>query len=103
LKEKADLAIHSFKDLPTQFHQDLCIAAVPERADTRDVLISEQYNSLHTLPNGAVIGTGSPRRKAQLEAINSNWKIEFINGNIDTRIQKLKIQKYDAIVSNHTL
>lgn len=95
---KADIAIHSFKDLPTQSHKDLCIASVPKRADARDVLISEKYNSLATLPDKAIIGTGSPRRKAQLQAINPNWKIEFINGNIDTRIQKLKSHLYDAIV-----
>lgn len=95
---KADIAIHSFKDLPTQFHKDLCIASVPKRADARDVLISEKYSSLATLPDKAIIGTGSPRRKAQLQAINPNWKIEFINGNIDTRIQKLKSHLYDAIV-----
>jgi len=95
---KADLAIHSYKDLPTQTHEDLRIAAVPKRADARDVLISEKYNRLDVLPDEAIIGTGSPRRKAQLLAINPNWKIEFINGNIDTRIQKLKTQSYNAII-----
>ncbi len=98
VEQKADIAIHSFKDLPTQFHQDLCIAAVPKRADARDVFISEQFNSLNELPNGSVIGTGSPRRKAQLQAINPAWNIKFINGNIDTRIQKLKNEDYDAII-----
>jgi len=96
--ERADMAIHSYKDLPTQTHEALCIAAVPQRADARDVLISEKYNGLSTLPDNAIIGTGSPRRKAQLQAINPNWKIEFINGNIDTRIQKLRTQQYDSII-----
>lgn len=95
---KADMAIHSFKDLPTQSHQDLRIAAVPKRADSRDVFISDRYRSLDSLPDGSIIGTGSPRRKAQLQAINANWNIKFINGNIDTRIQKLKSKAYDAII-----
>jgi len=98
IDQKADMAIHSYKDLPTEMHQALSIAAIPIRADARDVMISEKYNSLSQIPDNAIIGTGSPRRKAQLKAINPTWEIQFINGNIDTRIQKLKDNKYDAII-----
>jgi len=94
----ADLAIHSYKDLPTETHQDLCIAAVPPREDVRDVFISEKYTDINQLPNNAIIGTGSPRRNFQLKAINPNWEIKFINGNIDTRIKKMQSGNYDAIV-----
>jgi len=98
VNQNADIAIHSFKDLPTQIHQDLTIAAVPKRVDAKDVFISNKYNNLLDVPNSAIIGTGSPRRKAQLQSINPNWQINFINGNIDTRIQKLNSEKYDAII-----
>lgn len=98
VNDKADFAIHSYKDLPTETHQDLCIAAVPPREDTRDVFISEKYTDINQLPNNAVIGTGSPRRKYQLKALNPNWQIQFINGNIDTRIKKMQTGNYDAIV-----
>lgn len=94
----ADLAIHSYKDLPTETHQDLCIAAVPPREDVRDVFISEKYTDINQLPDDAIIGTGSPRRIFQLKAINPNWEVKFINGNIDTRIKKMQSGNYDAIV-----
>lgn len=96
--KKADMAIHSYKDLPTEINQYLSIAAIPTRADARDVMISEKYSGLQQIPDGSIIGTGSPRRKAQLKAINSTWDIKFINGNIDTRIKKLKAKQYDAII-----
>jgi len=98
INDEADLAIHSYKDLPTETHQELCIAAVPPREDVRDVFISDKYTDINQLPDNAIIGTGSPRRNFQLKAINPNWGIKFINGNIDTRIKKMQSGDYDAIV-----
>jgi len=98
IKKEADIAIHSYKDLPNEMVDGLTIAATPKRADARDVFISNTYNTLNDLPGDATIGTGSPRRKAQLLAINPNWNVKFINGNIDTRIQKLHNDNYDAII-----
>lgn len=98
IKKEADIAIHSYKDLPNEMVDGLTIASTPKRADARDVFISNSYNTLNDLPGDATIGTGSPRRKAQLLAINPNWNVKFINGNIDTRIQKLQNNNYDAII-----
>jgi len=92
------LAIHSYKDLPTETHPDLCIASVPLREDVRDVFVSEKYTDINQLPDNAIIGTGSPRRIFQLKALNPNWEVKFINGNIDTRIKKMQRGDYDAIV-----
>jgi len=94
----ADLAIHSYKDLPTESHQNLCMAAIPPREDARDVFISDKYTDINQLPDNAVVGTGSPRRIYQLKALNPNWEVKFINGNIDTRINKMQSGIYDAIV-----
>jgi len=98
INNEADLAIHSYKDLPTENHPSLSIAAVPKREDVRDVFISEKYTGINQLPGNSIIGTGSPRRNYQLKALNPNWNIKFINGNIDTRIKKMQAGNYDAIV-----
>ncbi|NQT84394.1 hydroxymethylbilane synthase [bacterium] len=103
VRGQARMAVHSMKDLPTELPPGLCIAAVPERADYRDVLISGKMLPLENMPPEAVIGTGSPRRKAQLLAIRPDLRIENIRGNLDTRIAKLRGTKaapvrYDAIV-----
>jgi len=98
INNMADLAIHSYKDLPTETHADLCIAAVPTREDARDVFISDKYTDINQLPINAIIGTGSPRRSFQLTALNPKWQVKFINGNVDTRIKKMQQGNYDAIV-----
>jgi hydroxymethylbilane synthase len=98
LNEEIDLAVHSMKDLPTQIPEELEIAAVPEREDARDVLISKDSKKLAGLARNCRIGTGSIRRQAQLLAIRPDLKIVDIRGNIDTRLKKLKSGSYDAIL-----
>jgi len=103
LREEARLAVHSAKDLPVDLPAGLCLAATPVREDFRDVLISRNRLALKELPPSAVIGTSSPRRKAQLLAYRADLRIEDIRGNLDTRIAKLRGERaspvhYDAIV-----
>jgi hydroxymethylbilane synthase len=91
-----NLAVHSLKDLPTQLPEGLTIAAVPEREDAHDVLISAKYQSVGELPKGARIGTSSVRRKAQLLARRPDLQIAEIRGNVGTRLQKAS--EYDGII-----
>lgn len=93
-----DLAVHSLKDLPTVQDDRFEIAAVPERADPRDALLCPEWLQLHTLPEGARIGTTSPRRIAQLLAHRPDFRFVAIRGNIDTRIRKLGRGECDALV-----
>ncbi len=93
-----DLAVHSLKDLPTELAPDFILAAIPERADARDVLVSERYRSLEALPHGAVIGTGSPRRQVQLRRSRPDLTFVEFRGNVDTRLRKLAAGHADAIV-----
>lgn len=90
LDNRADVAVHSMKDLPTMQAPGLALAAVPPRAPTADCLVSPYYNSLDELPDNAVIGTGSLRRKAQLLAINPKWNVQTIRGNLQTRLNKIR-------------
>jgi hydroxymethylbilane synthase len=85
-----DLAVHSLKDMPTLAAPGLCLAAVPERAEAGDVLVSAQAASLADLPQGAAIGTGSLRRRAQLIHFRRDLQMKDIRGNIDTRLRKLR-------------
>lgn len=93
-----DFAVHSMKDMPAELPEGLVIAAIPQRVDPRDVLISKHHLSLDELPEGAVIGTSSLRRSAQLLNIRPDLAIKWIRGNIDTRLKKLKEENYDAII-----
>ncbi len=94
-----DIAVHSLKDLPTDLPRGLRLAAFPKREDARDVLISRKRYSLKTLPKGAVVGTGSPRRKRQMEHARSDLRLVDIRGNLDTRVGKvLKDKTLDAVV-----
>ncbi|GAC1415438.1 MAG: hypothetical protein NVSMB62_03070 [Acidobacteriaceae bacterium] len=93
-----DLAVHSLKDLPTQIDPRFTLAAIPERADARDVWVCEPYWALHTLPMGGRIGTTSPRRQAQLLALRPDVKFVELRGNIDTRLRKLERGECDALV-----
>lgn len=93
-----DLAVHSLKDLPTELHSRFTLAAIPERADPRDVLLVPDWLQIHTLPMNARIGTTSPRRIAQLRAHNPEFRFVAIRGNIDTRIRKLGRGECDALV-----
>lgn len=98
LRKEIDLAVHSMKDLPTEIPAGLTIAAIPEREDPRDVLVSLDCRSLKELPSGARIGTGSLRRKAQLLHCRSELSILPIRGNIDTRLKKLQRGEVDALI-----
>ncbi len=93
-----DLAVHSLKDLPTVLDERFAIAAVPERADSRDALLCPEWLQLHTLPDGAVVGTTSPRRVAQLLAHRPDLRFVPIRGNIDTRLRKLGRGECDALI-----
>ncbi|WP_281194701.1 hydroxymethylbilane synthase [Halorubrum sp. F4] len=85
----ADLAVHSMKDVPTEGGDDLVVAGVPERAASGDVLVHPEGAALADLPSGAVVGTGSLRRTAQIKATRPDLVVEPIRGNVDTRIEKL--------------
>lgn len=98
LDNKIDLAIHSMKDMPTELDQRLVFAKTLKREDPRDVFISNRYKSLDALPIGAIIATGSLRRKAQLKAYRKDLQLVDIRGNIDTRIQKMNDQNLDGII-----
>ena len=94
----ADLAVHSLKDVPMDLPPGFALAAVLEREDPRDALVSPRYASLAELPQGACVGTSSLRRVAQLAAQRPDLRIEPLRGNLDTRLRKLDEGQYDAIV-----
>ncbi|WP_022902004.1 hydroxymethylbilane synthase [Humibacter albus] len=89
LRGEIDVAVHSLKDLPTAPHPDIALAAVPKRADARDVLCARDGLTLDTLPAGSRVGTGSPRRVAQLKALRPDLEVVDIRGNIDTRLGRV--------------
>ena len=93
-----DLAVHSLKDLPVEDAPGLALGAVLARADTRDVLVARWAGHLATLPPGAVVGTSSVRRQAQLLALRPDLQVRSIRGNVDTRIRKVLQGEYDAAV-----
>ena len=97
-ENRIDLAVHSLKDLPTQLAPQFTLAAIPKRADARDVWVCEPYWALHTLPMHGRIGTTSPRRRAQLLALRPDVQFVDIRGNIDTRLKKLASGACDALV-----
>jgi hydroxymethylbilane synthase len=92
-EKKIDLAVHSLKDMPTAELEGLVIAAIPKRADARDVLITSGAKTLADLPPDAQIATGSPRRAAQLLLARADLRIAEIRGNIDTRLQKFRANR----------
>lgn len=98
LENRVDAAVHSLKDLPTEDAPGLTVGVIPQRADPRDVLICPAGYMLETLPAGAVIGTSSIRRQAQLLAHRPDLQIKPIRGNVDTRIRKAVAGQYDAII-----
>ena len=98
LKHEIDIAVHSMKDVPTLFPAGLCMAAITERQDPRDVLISRDGISFTHLPEGAHIGTSSLRRISQLLNQRPDLKISPLRGNLDTRLKKLESGEYDAII-----
>jgi hydroxymethylbilane synthase len=95
---RADLAVHSLKDVPMDLPQGFVLACVLEREDPRDALVSNRFTALSELPQGAVVGTSSLRRVVLLRALRPDLRIEPLRGNLDTRLRKLDDGQYDAIV-----
>jgi hydroxymethylbilane synthase len=95
LDGRADLAVHSLKDLPTELPEGLVLAAVPEREDPRDAVVGKCLNDLAA---GAKVGTSSLRRAAQLRKLRPDLMVESVRGNLDTRLRKLDEGQYDAIL-----
>ncbi|MGR0480226.1 MAG: hydroxymethylbilane synthase [Candidatus Electronema sp. V4] len=98
LDGRVDLAVHSMKDVPAELPEGLHVAIVPEREVPFDAFISVKCKSLAELPQGAVIGTSSLRRKSQLAALRPDLEIKDLRGNLDTRLKKLDEGVYDAII-----
>ncbi len=90
-----DLAVHSLKDMPTELPDGLTLAAIPEREDVRDAIVG---STLEALPQGALVGTSSLRRTAQLRALRPDLRVESVRGNVDTRLRKLDEGQYRAIL-----
>lgn len=95
---RANLAVHSLKDVPMDLPEGFELAAVLEREDPRDAFVSNRYDGLDALPQGAVVGTSSLRRVVQLRALRPDLRVEPLRGNLDTRLRKLDEGHYDAIV-----
>ena len=96
--DEVDVAVHSYKDLPTAPDSRLALAAVPLREDPRDALVARDGLTLGELPPGSTVGTGSPRRAAQLEALGLGLRIVGLRGNVDTRVRKVTDGELDAVV-----
>jgi hydroxymethylbilane synthase len=97
-ESRADLAVHSLKDVPMELPPGFSLACVMEREDPRDAFVSNHFENLDALPQGAVVGTSSLRRMVLLRALRPDLKIEPLRGNLDTRLRKLDEGQYDAIV-----
>ncbi|HEU0088142.1 MAG TPA: hydroxymethylbilane synthase [Pseudonocardiaceae bacterium] len=93
-----DAAVHSYKDLPTAPDPRLVLAAVPQRADPRDALVARDGLMLGELPTGSVLGTGSPRRTAQLRALGLGLEVKAIRGNVDSRLRRVAEGDLDGVV-----
>ncbi len=98
LRGEVDLAVHSLKDLPTAPPEGIALAAVPTREDPRDVVVARDGLTLGELPQGARVGTGAPRRVAQLEALGLGIELVGVRGNVDTRLGKVAHGDLDAVV-----
>lgn len=95
---RVDLAVHSMKDVPSQLPAPLTLAVVPSREDPRDVLVAPKASSLDDLRHGAVVGTSSLRRAAQIRHLRPDLRVETLRGNLDTRLRKVREGRYDAVV-----
>ena len=98
LDGRADLAVHSMKDVPMEFPEGLGLVAICEREDPTDAFVSNHYDNLDQLPQGAIVGTASLRREAQLRANRPDLVVKVLRGNVNTRLAKLDAGEYDAIV-----
>ena len=98
LEGRADIAVHSMKDVPVEFPTGLHLAVICEREDPRDAFVSNNFKSLEELPQGARLGTSSLRRQSQIAALRPDLKIIDLRGNVNTRLKKLDDGEYDAII-----
>ncbi len=98
LEGRADIAVHSMKDVPMDFPEGLGLAVICEREDPTDAFVSNQYDTLESLPKGACVGTSSLRRQCHIKAMRGDIHIEFLRGNVNTRLAKLDAGQYDAII-----
>lgn len=98
LDNRADLAVHSIKDVPMELPDGLILGCIPKRETPTDCMLSCKYADLAALPQGACVGTSSLRRQAQLLALRPDLRIESLRGNVDTRLRKLREGVYDAII-----
>ena len=98
LDGRADIAVHSMKDVPVEFPEGLGLTVICEREDPRDAFVSNQYQSLDQLPAGAVVGTASLRRECQIRARRPDLVVKTLRGNVQTRLRKLDEGEYDAII-----
>ena len=97
-ENKIDLAVHSLKDVPNELPANFKIAAITKRAQPFDAFVSNKFSKIEDLPNGAIIGTSSLRRAAQILNLYPHLKIENLRGNVDTRLKKLDAGNFDAII-----
>ncbi|WP_430457431.1 hydroxymethylbilane synthase [Rheinheimera sp.] len=98
LEDRADIAVHSMKDVPVEFPQGLMLSTICEREDPRDAFVSNHFSSLDQLPQGAVVGTSSLRRQCQIKALRPDLQIRDLRGNVNTRLAKLDAGEFDAII-----
>jgi len=98
LDDRADIAVHSMKDVPMEFPEGLGLAIICDREDPTDAFVSNHYNSLEELPQGACVGTSSLRRQLQIRAARPDLVIRDLRGNVNTRLAKLDAGEYDAII-----
>ncbi|WP_372882561.1 hydroxymethylbilane synthase [Psychromonas sp.] len=98
LEGRADIAVHSMKDVPVDFPQGLGLMVICEREDPRDAFVSNHYQNIDQLPQGAVVGTCSLRRQCQLRELRPDLKVKDLRGNVNTRLGKLDAGEYDAII-----
>lgn len=98
LEDRADIAVHSMKDVPVDFPEGLGLVTICEREDPRDAFVSNHYDSLDALPQGSIVGTSSLRRQCQLAEYRPDLIIRSLRGNVGTRLGKLDNGEYDAII-----
>jgi len=98
LAGKADIAVHSMKDVPVEFPEGLELALIMEREDPRDAFVSNRYDSLENMPAGSLVGTSSLRRQTQIRERYPHLRIDWLRGNVNTRLRKLDEGEYDAII-----
>ena len=98
LDRRADIAVHSMKDMPMRLPSELCLPVISKRADPRDVFVANDYRSFDALPQNAIVGTSSLRRQTQLRALRSDVIVKPLRGNIQTRLRRLDEGDFDAII-----